>query len=178
MDPLTIGLILIVVWYFTMGPGSKPTPKYTDPGDGADAGAGGGDAGNGTTPPAQKTIKTQKISLATLHHVDHNTKVVAVGTVNFTGELKSIRMNANAKEQGWGNECGSFHVNVFRGSIDLGGVSQKLGRTSVYKQFTANSPFTGVMVQAGDEVKLTVKGYWPKCQTWVKDINIELDILA
>jgi hypothetical protein len=124
-------------------------------------------------------LKTQTMNNATMYTVTHGTKNIELGSLIHSGILKGIKLTAKAKEQGWGNQCSSFHLNIMRDGKSIAGISQKLGRNKEYKSFSLDPKVTpGTLVQKGDSVRMTINGKWRGCATWIKDIVVEVTVLG
>tara|TARA_Y100000389_G_C17203836_1_gene385025 strand:- start:307 stop:510 length:204 start_codon:yes stop_codon:yes gene_type:complete len=66
-----------------------------------------------------------------------------------------------------------------RDGKSIAGISQKLGRNKEYKSFSLDPEVKpGTLVQKGDSVRMTIKGSWPRCEIWIKDIVAEITVLA
>ena len=162
-----LGLIVIavLVWFFVF--------KEDD-----DAPSEGGAPREGGA-SSKGILKTQIMTNATTHTVTHGNKDIELGLLAHSGILKRFQLTAMAKEQGWGNQCSSFELNVMRDGKSIASISQDLGRNKEYKQFSLDPEVVpGTFVQVGDSVIVTIKGLWPRCAAWITDIVVSVTILV
>lgn len=171
-------IALLFVGLYVIGQKTPATSTTSTPG--ADEGVNQPtEAETVTKPDAAKTIKSQKMNNATMHTVVNGTKDIDLGSITHSGELKSIKLIAKAKEQGYGTQCSSLHLNIMRGDKNIVGTVQSLGRTKEYKEFVLNPDIeAGTLVRAGDSIRMTINGWYPACATWIKDIVAEIKVLA
>ena len=126
-----------------------------------------------------RMLKIQTMNNTTMHTVTHGTKDIELGSLLHSGILKGIKLTADAKEQGWGSQCSLFELNVMRGGKSIASINQKLGRNKEYKSFSLEPVvIPGTLVQEGDSVRVTIKGLWPRCAIWIKDIVAEVRVLV
>ena len=104
-------------------------------------------------------LKYQVMDNDTIHTVTHGTKHFELGTIIHSGILKSILLYAEAKEQGSGNECSSFHLNVMRDGKSIAMINQPLGRSADYKSFFLYPEIMpDTLVQKGDSIRMSING--------------------
>jgi hypothetical protein len=105
--------------------------------------------------------------------------VIELGSLTHSGKLNGIKLTSMAKEQGWGTKCSLFTLDVMRGEEFIAKINQPLGRNKKYKLFSLDPVVdTGTMVQAGDSVRMTIKGRYPACAIWIKNIVVVVSVLA
>ena len=106
-----------------------------------------------------------------------------LGEINSTGTLTDVRVDVMGRDQGWGNICSLFGIEIFRGDESLG--SNKLMiKSRESKQSLSPNPLkpysidwpANINVQQGDIVKMWIHGLWPGCKTFIKDVKVELNI--
>jgi hypothetical protein len=127
---------------------------------------------------ATPMLKTQTMNNATVHTVTHGNKDIELGSIIHSGILKGIKLTADAKEQGWGNQCSSFELWLMRGGQPITRIiNQNLGRTNEYKSFSLDPEIIpGTAVREGDSVRMTIKGWYPGCATWIKNIVVAVTV--
>ena len=120
-------------------------------------------------------LKIQTMNIATMHAINGMSDIY--GSLIHSGILKSIKLTAKAKDQGWVKECSSFHLNIIRDGKSIAGISQNLGRNEEYKSFSLDPEvIPGTLVQEGDIVRMRLDGTY--CSTWIKDIVVEIKVLV
>jgi hypothetical protein len=176
MNWLLIALVFVVI--FAMSQKTPSKSSSSTPGADEDVEQPTAEE-TATKPHVEKTVKIQTMNNATMHTVTHGSKVIELGSLTHSGELKGIKLIATAKEQGRGNKCSLFTLSVMRGEKSIAKVVQRLGRQGSYKAFSLDPAInSGTMVQAGDSVRMTITGLWPACSTWIKNIVANISVLA
>ena len=173
-----VALLVVIVVVFQM---SKAPSSSTTSTPGADLGVPQPPAVvTATTPASEKSLKTQTMNNATMHHVEDSAKLITLGTITHSGELKVLNMSSLSKKQGTGQWCGRYDVKIMRGDQKITGLYKYLEPSSDYKKFKfvkSNIP-AGLMVNAGDSVVLALMSSSNQCSIWIKDIVVDIGVFA
>ncbi len=172
---LWIVLLIIVIFVVVQANKAPSTSATSTPG-----------ADEGVVQPVlpilseEKKLKVQTMNNATVHHANNTTKIINLGTLIHSGEIKEFKMTSTAKEQGWGGLCSWYHLDVMRDGKSVIGLYKKLDRSKEYatKTFIKTNIPEGTFVKAGDTVELKIRGASPGCQIWIKDIVATIGVLA
>lgn len=182
---MNTALVIVVIIIILVVVGKKSPSKSTTSVQGADEGAPQPTPQETVvTPTESKELKKQTMNNATLHYFKNTNnkprlKEVNLGTLTFSGELKHLGVNCMAKDQGYGNKCSSFEIRIVRGEDVIHKLSHRLARTTGYVKVQATTTIdTSVLVEAGDSVVLVLRGWYPSCSTWIKDIVTDIHVLA
>jgi hypothetical protein len=126
------------------------------------------------------TLKIQTVNSGIEYTVSmQQERYIHLGYLIHSGILKSIKLTFKAKEHGNGSQCSSFEFKVTRDGYSMASIKQNLGKPMSYKSFSLfPEVIPGTLVQEGDSVRMRIKGWYPGCATWIKDIVAVVTVLV
>lgn len=123
-------------------------------------------------------LKIQTMNNATMHTVTHGREYVELGTLMYSGILKDIKLTAEVKEQGHGNLCTQFYLDIIGVGKYVASFGKHMERTREYKSISLNPTVKpDTLVQEGNRVRIKLLAPSNGCAIWIKNVVVTATVL-